>query len=102
MSTRAERREIQDSQWQRKLLARMDSTIATDFVLVRHGETDWNAETRLQGHQDPPLNAVGVEQAEELAMVLQREAFHAMYSSDLRRASQTAEIIAARRQDGMQ
>ncbi|KXZ46932.1 hypothetical protein GPECTOR_39g426 [Gonium pectorale] len=79
----------------------MDPAIATTLVLARHGETDWNAERRLQGHQDPPLNALGTQQAEELAAALQDETFHAVYSSDLRRALQTADAVVARQPPGM-
>ncbi|GLC72511.1 hypothetical protein PLESTF_001258900 [Pleodorina starrii] len=102
MATRAERRETQDSQRQQKLLARMNPAVATTLLLVRHGQTDWNAEMRLQGHQDPPLNDVGVQQAQELSEVLREEAFDAVYSSDLRRALQTAEAIVAGRAGSMQ
>ncbi|GIM11234.1 hypothetical protein Vretimale_14747 [Volvox reticuliferus] len=102
MATRSERRHTQDLQRQQKLLARMDSGSATNFILVRHGQTDWNAEMRLQGHQDPGLSALGVQQAEELALALREEPFDALYSSDLRRALQTAKAIAAARPGGIQ
>lgn len=65
---------------------------------VRHGETPWNAERRLQGHQDIPLNDLGLAQAAAAADFLkQRHAqspFAALVSSDLQRARQTAEAIA--------
>ncbi|GLC36423.1 hypothetical protein PLESTM_000444800 [Pleodorina starrii] len=80
----------------------MNPAVATTLLLVRHGQTDWNAEMRLQGHQDPPLNDVGVQQAQELSAALREEAFDAVYSSDLRRALQTAEAIVAGRAGGMQ
>jgi broad specificity phosphatase PhoE len=68
----------------------------TELLLVRHGETAWNAEQRFQGHADPPLNDVGREQARALADELAAEQLDAIYTSDLRRASETAEIVAAR------
>ena len=66
----------------------------TRIHLVRHGETDWNRELRWQGHSDPPLNEHGRDQARRLAGTLGATPFAAVYSSDLRRASETAEIIA--------
>jgi probable phosphoglycerate mutase len=68
----------------------------TTIHLVRHGETDWNRELRWQGHSDPPLNALGRKQARALAESLARMQIAALYSSDLLRASQTAEIVGAR------
>ena len=70
--------------------------MATTIVLVRHGETDWNRERRFQGHADISLNEAGRRQAEALADVLADESFGAAYSSPLRRAVETAEILAAR------
>lgn len=61
----------------------------TKFVVVRHGETVWNAEGRIQGHLDSPLNAEGLAQAELLAECLAQEAFDAVYCSDLGRTQQT-------------
>lgn len=68
----------------------------TTILLVRHGETDWNAEGRWQGHADPPLNDVGRRQAEQLAETLAADPPAAVYSSDLARARETAEIVGAR------
>jgi broad specificity phosphatase PhoE len=68
----------------------------TELLLVRHGETDWNRERRFQGHADPPLNDAGREQARMLAENLADEGIDAIYTSDLRRARETAEILAAR------
>jgi broad specificity phosphatase PhoE len=68
----------------------------TQLLLVRHGETDWNRERRFQGHADPPLNDAGRKQARELAETLAGEGIEAIYTSDLQRARETAEILAAR------
>jgi probable phosphoglycerate mutase len=68
-----------------------------DIVLVRHGETDWNVEKRMQGHIDIPLNATGVQQAEALGRAVASESFDAVFSSDLQRALQTASQIAVPR-----
>jgi broad specificity phosphatase PhoE len=68
----------------------------TTLLLVRHGETDWNAEGRLQGHTDRPLNDAGRRQAQELAERLAREQVDAVYASDLARAKETAETVGAR------
>ena len=70
--------------------------MTTTIVLVRHGETDWNRERRFQGHADTSLNEAGRAQAAELAELLRAEGLSAVYTSPLRRASQTAEIVAAR------
>lgn len=58
--------------------------------LIRHGETSWNAEGRVQGQTDVPLSAVGHAQARALAGVLTGRSFGALYSSDLQRVTQTA------------
>jgi probable phosphoglycerate mutase len=67
----------------------------TTLLLARHGETDWNREGRYQGWADPPLNEAGREQARRLRDQLRETPFDAVYSSDLRRAHETAEIVAA-------
>ena len=64
--------------------------IATELILIRHGETDWNRELRFQGHVDVPLNDIGHEQARRLALRLIGEPVHQVVSSDLMRAQQTA------------
>ncbi len=68
----------------------------TTLLLVRHGETDWNAEGRLQGQTDRPLNDFGRRQAARLAEELEGEGIAAIWSSDLSRARETAEIVAGR------
>ena len=67
----------------------------TRLLLARHGETDWNREQRFQGHADPPLNQTGRAQAVDLSVALAAEPLAAVYSSPLRRALETAEIVAA-------
>jgi len=68
----------------------------TVLLLVRHGETDWNAEGRLQGHTDTPLNDYGRRQAAALAEELAGDGIAAIYASDLSRARETAEILGGR------
>ncbi|WP_029363448.1 histidine phosphatase family protein, partial [Herbaspirillum lusitanum] len=58
----------------------------TDILLIRHGETDWNVDKRLQGHIDIPLNAEGQRQAAALGRALGNEPLDAIYASDLQRA----------------
>lgn len=67
---------------------------ATRIIAIRHGETAWNVDTRLQGHTDIGLNARGHWQAKRVAIALAGEDIHAIYSSDLSRASITAQAIA--------
>lgn len=62
-------------------------------LLIRHGETDWNAERRWQGKAPTPLNGRGLEQAQRLAAYLRRRPIGSIYSSDLVRAWQTASIL---------
>ena len=66
----------------------------TTVYLARHGESDWNAELRWQGHADRPLTDRGREQARELAERLREIPLAAVYSSDLERARATAEAVA--------
>jgi len=72
----------------------MSDASPAELIVVRHGETVWNAEGRQQGHLDGDLNELGKRQAEAIADRLAREAFDALYSSDLARACQTARYIA--------
>lgn len=68
---------------------------ATRILAIRHGETAWNVDTRIQGHLDIPLNETGRWQAQRLARALAaRDTLHAIYSSDLQRAHDTARAIA--------
>jgi alpha-ribazole phosphatase len=70
--------------------------------LVRHGFTEWNTQQRFCGHSDIPLSAAGRAQAHWLARRLQREEISRIYTSDLVRARETAEIIANSRAEPMQ
>jgi probable phosphoglycerate mutase len=63
--------------------------------MVRHGETAWNAEGRVQGQTDVPLSAVGLAQANAVAAALAGKRFAALYSSDLGRCRQTAAPVAS-------
>lgn len=67
----------------------------TRLILIRHGQSTWNAERRFQGWADPPLDDVGREQARRLAERLQGngKGMVALYTSPLQRARETAEII---------
>ncbi|HTH94372.1 MAG TPA: histidine phosphatase family protein [Rhodocyclaceae bacterium] len=67
---------------------------STRICIVRHGETDWNADERIQGQTDIPLNAVGCAQAQAVASGLASERFAVLYSSDLQRARDTATVTA--------
>lgn len=66
----------------------------TEIVLIRHGETAWNAEGRIQGHLDIPLNETGVAQAAAVGARLGGGRFDSICSSDLGRALQTAQPVA--------
>lgn len=70
------------------------TTPATRLTLIRHGETEWNREGRMQGHGDSPLSKEGRRQVHALALRLEQFAFDHLYSSDLGRARSSAEAIA--------
>ena len=67
---------------------------ATRIIAIRHGETAWNVDTRIQGHLDIPLNDTGLWQARQLARALADEPVAAIYTSDLQRARATAQAVA--------
>jgi broad specificity phosphatase PhoE len=69
--------------------------VQTTLYLVRHGETDWNVEKRIQGRIDRPLNETGKEQARMAGQKLSPLRAAAIYTSPLLRAQHTAELIAA-------
>lgn len=67
---------------------------ATRIIAVRHGETAWNVDARIQGHLDVPLNGTGQWQSRQLAHALAHEPIAAIYASDLQRAHATAQAVA--------
>jgi probable phosphoglycerate mutase len=67
----------------------------TRLIVLRHGQTAWNAEMRIQGHTDIPLDDTGRWQAQQVAQALAGEPLAAVYSSDLQRALATAQALAA-------
>ena len=67
---------------------------ATRIIAIRHGETAWNVDTRIQGHLDIPLNDTGLWQARQVARALAGEPLSAIYASDLQRTHTTARAIA--------
>ncbi|KAL0044791.1 hypothetical protein WJX82_009713 [Trebouxia sp. C0006] len=97
LASRTDRRDLQDQQRSAKALRGM-SQAATSIFLVRHGETAWNLQQRLQGQcqENPPLNTTGERQAQALAERLSSLPVAAIYSSDLQRTMQTAHYVAAR------
>src|SRR5256885_3498106 len=66
----------------------------TRIIAIRHGETAWNVDTRIQGQLDVPLNDTGRWQARRLGQAVADEAIEAIYSSDLARARETAQALA--------
>jgi len=72
--------------------------VATTVILVRHGETAWNLEQRYQGQEDSPLSDLGLFQARRVGQFLSKRPIAAVYTSDLGRAVQTAQLIAEHHQ----
>lgn len=70
----------------------------TRIIAIRHGETTWNVDARIQGHLDIPLNATGQQQAARMALALSHEPISAIYASDLSRAWETAQHLGRARQ----
>lgn len=70
--------------------------VTTRVCFIRHGETDWNVEKRIQGHTDISLNETGRAQALAMAFNAAHQRFQAIYSSDLKRAHETAQLLAQR------
>jgi len=74
----------------------ISKSITTRICIIRHGETDWNVQKRIQGHTDIPLNETGRAQALAMAFNAAHHRFNAIYSSDLLRATETAQVLAQR------
>jgi 2,3-bisphosphoglycerate-dependent phosphoglycerate mutase len=72
----------------------MTPTPTTELIIIRHGETEWNLDGRMQGHSDSSLTPLGLRQAEAVAAGLAREQIDAIHASDLGRAMRTAEALA--------
>ena len=75
----------------------LEANIETNIILIRHGETAWNAERRMQGHIDVALNPEGQRQAAALAAALAGEHIDVIVASDLQRALATAQAVAGTR-----
>ena len=68
-------------------------TEPTRIIAIRHGETTWNVDTRIQGHLNIPLNDTGRRQAHRMALALRDDPITAIYASDLARAWETAQYL---------
>jgi probable phosphoglycerate mutase len=75
-------------------MLKAETMTATELIVVRHGETLWNSQSRIQGHHNSELTEAGFRQARAIAKRLSRTPFDILYSSDLKRALQTAQCIA--------
>ena len=80
----------------KRIVFRISTRMGT-LLLVRHGETEWNAEGRIQGHTDIGLSEKGAEQARSLEARLAGLTIDAAYSSDLKRTSETAKLALGER-----
>lgn len=76
-----------------RLLSRGYSLTKTVLGLLRHGQTDWNIDFRLQGVTDIPLNETGIAQAQDAAVAIDQDAWDVVLSSPLSRAVDTAKIV---------
>src|SRR5437868_2038959 len=70
----------------------------TTFYIMRHGETEWNVQKLMQGHEDSPLTAAGEAQIQERVQDFADVHFDQVFSSDLLRAQRTAELLTIERQ----
>eukprot|EP00798_Chlamydomonas_sp_ICE-L_P006434 gene6434-3063_t len=97
-TTKSKRRAVQEQQRAEKAAASINTECATELLVVRHGETSYNVEGRLQSETaGTGLNSIGFAQAAKLAEALAAEHLDALYSSDLIRARQTADAISQAR-----
>ena len=64
-----------------------------NLYVIRHGKTDWNAQSRMQGQSNIKLNQFGIEQADEVRKIIEEKNIDLIISSPLERTKQTAEII---------
>lgn len=77
-------------------MSHVSKPVTTRICFIRHGETDWNVDKRIQGHTDISLNETGRAQALAMAFNAAHQRFQTIYSSDLKRAVETASLLAQR------